>query len=82
MTPFKDPHTKFRMKPLGFASGHGCHMNAFVLWGMAVTHGRYKRVTVPLPSGANIAKPGSCTGNTHACTSRAVGAPRPRAQQS
>jgi hypothetical protein len=35
----------------------------------------------PLPSGANIAKIKSGTGNTHAYTSRTVGAPRPRTAQ-
>jgi hypothetical protein len=49
MTPVKDPHTRIRMKPLALASGHGRHMNAFVRWGMAVTHCRHKCVTVSLP---------------------------------
>ena len=40
------------------------------------------RIISPLPSGANIAKTKSATGNTYASTSRAVGAPRPRAQRS
>ena len=37
------------------------------------------RIIAPLPSGANVAKIKSATGNTYAPTSRTVGAPRPRA---
>ena len=40
------------------------------------------RIIAPLPSGANIAKTKSATGNIYASTSRTVGAPRPRAQRS
>ena len=40
------------------------------------------RIIAPLPSGANIARIKSATGNIYAPTSRTVGAPRPRAQRS
>ena len=40
------------------------------------------RIIAPLPSGANIAKIKSATGNVHVSTSRTVGAPHPRAQRS
>jgi hypothetical protein len=40
------------------------------------------RIIAPLPSGANVAKIKSATGNVCASTSRTTGAPRPRAQRS
>jgi hypothetical protein len=36
------------------------------------------RIIAPLPSGENVAKTKSATGNIYAPTSRTVGAPRPR----
>jgi hypothetical protein len=42
----------------------------------------HSRMIAPLPSGANIAKIKSATGNIYAPTSRTVGAPHPRAQRS
>jgi hypothetical protein len=53
--PFKDSHT--RIKPLALSNGHGRYItvtrytrtDTCVRWGMAVTYGRYKFVTVSLP---------------------------------
>jgi hypothetical protein len=52
--PVKDFRTRIKPLALALASGHGRYMavtpeRAIFRWGMAVTHSRYKFVTVSLP---------------------------------
>ena len=64
--------THLRIKPLALASGHSRYTThnrytrteACVRWGMAVTHNRYKFVTVSLPRNAHAPCNGRFTSET------------------